>query len=89
MIGTSQLLPQNLTVLYLTTRIIPMDSTVVILKMGRLVVGLCINTSKGSFLYVGSGTKYTEISGLGRVVSVTHMTLRYRLSIGLCCINGT
>ena len=36
---------------------------------------------------VGSGTKYTEISGPGRVGSVTHETLRYQPNTVLCCIN--
>ena len=37
--------------------------------------------------YIGSGTKYAEISGPGRVGSVTLVTLGYRPTIVLCCIN--
>ena len=40
-----------------------------------------------SLWYIGSGTKYTEISRPGRVGSVTRMTHRYRPTIVLCCIN--
>ena len=42
----------------------------------------------GLLIYrVGSGTKYAEISGPGRVGSVARVTLRYQPTIVLCCIN--